>query len=355
MAVDEEIKKIEEEISTTAYNKATEKHISMLKAKLARLREQALVKHGTKQAAGFGVKKTGDATVLLVGIPSVGKSTLINALTNAASKTAAYDFTTLDVIPGMMEYNHTFIQILDIPGIIEGASRGKGEGRKVLSAARAADIVLVMLDGTKNLAGQYEMIAKELHVAGFRLDQKRPEIKLARKVSGGISITCDVSVDKGAIEGILKEFRMLNADIVIKGKITAEQFIDFMIGNRIYVPSVVAVNKADIAPRERNASWIYISALKKQNLEALKEAVWKKLSFTRIRLKRIGLPPDMEKPLIIKAPCTVEDVCRKIHGDFARYLKYARVWGKSSKFGGQKVGLKHALQDGDVVELHSRK
>ncbi|MBI2675239.1 MAG: GTP-binding protein [Candidatus Aenigmarchaeota archaeon] len=359
MAMEEEIRKIEEEISSTSYNKATEKHVSMLKAKLARLKEQSLVKHGTKQAVGFFVKKTGDATVLLVGMPSAGKSTLINAMTNAESKTAAYEFTTLDVIPGMLEYRNAFIQILDIPGIIEGASRGKGEGRKVMSAARVADLVIIMLDPARGLEGQHEMIAKELYSSGFRLDQQKPSIRLAKKTSGGVNISCDPSMDRKSIEAILKEFKIMSADIVIRGKLTSEQFIDFLMGNRIYVPSITVINKSDIAGKRpangEKAGWIYISALKKQNLEALKEAIWSRLAFSRIYLKRIGLPADMRKPLIIKGSCAIEDVCKKIHADFARYFRYARVWGKSAKFGGQKVGLRHILQDGDVVELHSRK
>jgi ribosome-interacting GTPase 1 len=65
-------------------------------------------------------------------------STLLNAITNKESKVAAYDFTTLDAIPGMMEYDGEYkgarIQIIDLPGIIEGGASGKGRGREVFAA-----------------------------------------------------------------------------------------------------------------------------------------------------------------------------------------------------------------------------
>jgi len=75
--------------------------------------------------------KSGDARVALIGFPSVGKSTLLNRLTNTHSEAGAYEFTTLTCIPGKIEYNGANIQLLDLPGIIEGASAGKGRGRQV--------------------------------------------------------------------------------------------------------------------------------------------------------------------------------------------------------------------------------
>lgn len=61
----------------------------------------------------------------------MGKSTLLTLLTGTHSEAASYEFTTLTCIPGIIHYNDTKIQLLDLPGIIEGASEGKGRGRQV--------------------------------------------------------------------------------------------------------------------------------------------------------------------------------------------------------------------------------
>ena len=139
-SIEQQIKNIEDEIFNTQKNKATEHHIGKLKAKLAKLRlEVEKRKSAGTKGKGFTVKKQGDATVGLIGFPSTGKSTLLNKLTNANSLIGSYEFTTIDVIPGMMKFQGANIQILDLPGLITGASIGKGRGREILSAVRNVD------------------------------------------------------------------------------------------------------------------------------------------------------------------------------------------------------------------------
>jgi small GTP-binding protein len=93
-----------------------------LKAKLAKYRQELLeppTKGGAK-GEGFDVMKSGDARVALVGFPSVGKSTFLSNVTKTESVVASYEFTTLTCIPGVIEYQGSKIQLLDLPGIIEG-------------------------------------------------------------------------------------------------------------------------------------------------------------------------------------------------------------------------------------------
>jgi uncharacterized protein len=169
--LEKQIKDIEDEIFNTQKNKATEHHIGKLKAKLAKLRAQVEIRKGSgAKGQGFAVKKSGDATVCLIGFPSIGKSTLINQLTDAKSRVGAYDFTTLDAIPGMLKYKGAEIQIIDLPGLISGASEGRGRGREILSAIRNADLILFMIDAQHR--AHLSLMAQELQKAGLRLNQK---------------------------------------------------------------------------------------------------------------------------------------------------------------------------------------
>jgi len=109
------IAQLEEEIRKTPYHKGTEHYIGRLKAKIAKLKlqeEQAFQKSGGR--FGFIPKKSGDATVVLIGPPSVGKSTLLNKLTQAQSRVEAWPFTTVKVVPGMWDYQGAKIQIFEL-------------------------------------------------------------------------------------------------------------------------------------------------------------------------------------------------------------------------------------------------
>lgn len=122
------------QMARTQRNKATAGHLGLLKARLAKLRRELIAPKGGGGATeqGFEVAKTGDARVGFVGFPSVGKSTLLSNLAGVYSEVAAYEFTTLTTVPGCIKYKGAKIQLLDLPGIIEGAKDGKGRGRQVI-------------------------------------------------------------------------------------------------------------------------------------------------------------------------------------------------------------------------------
>jgi len=354
MTLEEDIKSIEEELVTTKYNKATQHHIGKLKAKLARLKEQVSksVSVGKAQSLGYGLKKTGDATVILAGFPSVGKSTLLNQLTNADSPVGAYEFTTLNVVPGMMSYNHAKIQIFDVPGLVSGAAEGKGRGKEVLSVIRNADLIILLIEATK--PEQLEKMEKELYEANFRLDQKPPRVKIKKQMYGGIVIdkSSSVKLDKQSIKDVLTEFGYLNVHVSVSGNPSFDDFLDAVIGNRKYVPALRILNKADLIESKPKVKYdLAISADKGVNIEDLRKLIFKKLRFIRIFMKKQGKKADLEEPLIIKEGARVRDVCKQLHKSFVKRFRYAEIWGPSAKFDAQKVHLKHVVKDGDVLGL----
>ncbi len=377
--IDERIAELKERLRQTTPNKATMRSICQIKAQIAKLerRRQDRIFGGIGKASGTGtydVKKSGDSSVALVGFPSVGKSTLLNQLTNAKSKVAAYEFTTLSAIPGLMEYKHARIMVIDLPGIIRGAAHGKGFGKRVLSVAKTSNLILIMLDIWNMPHLQYRMILEELYNVGIRLDKFPPLIKITPLKSGGISLGSTVqlkSLDLELAKEICKEFRIINAQIIAHQDITPDDLIDHLNGNCAYIPSIIVCNKMDVATPEQEEflkelekeghQIIRISAETGMNLGLLREEIFHKLDLIRIYLKPKGEKADLIEPLIVPRDSKVGQVAGKIHRDFVDRFRYAFVQHaikndenvrpivEKRKW---KVGLDYVLQDYDVLQIN---
>jgi small GTP-binding protein len=363
MGIPEKIKAIQDEIHKTQLNKATEHHIGLLKAKIAKLKreqEKVQTKKSGISTEGFDIKRTGDATVVFIGLPSVGKSTLLNKLTGSRSAVAAYQFTTLTVVPGMLDYRGARIQVLDLPGIIEGASKGKGLGKRILAVARSADLVILVLDVFQPY--HENVLRTELGNIGIRLDQKPPNIIIEKASTGGISIAQQkklVSLSEKLLKEILHLYGITSARVVIREDVTSEQLVDYLTGDKKYAESITVLNKIDLVePRfvkevqaKVKSEVIPVSADSGINIELVKEKIYEKLDFIRIYMRPKGGETDYKEPLIIRRRSTVEDVCNKLHRSMKKEFRYGLVWGKSVKFGGQRVGLQHMLEDEDVLTI----
>ncbi|KAG9120866.1 hypothetical protein FRC07_003419 [Ceratobasidium sp. 392] len=342
------IKEIEEEMARTQKNKATEYHLGLLKAKLARYRAQLLepTSKSGKPGEGFDVQKSGDARVALIGFPSVGKSTLLSLTTKTASEAASYEFTTLTAIPGVLEYEGVRIQLLDLPGIVEGASEGRGRGRQVVSVAKTADLILIMLDATKSTE-QRRLLEHELDAVGIRLNKAKPDVVFKQKTGGGITINNTVKltkIDEKTIKTILAGYKIHNCDVMIREDITVDEFIDVLLGNRKYIPCLYVYNKVDAISLElmnelaHQDHTLVISCEMNLNLDYLLERIWavslatiglasnrlkiimkKELGLVKVYTKKRGIHPDLTDPICLRKGATIE------------------------------VGLTHQVQDEDVV------
>ncbi|TQD85974.1 hypothetical protein C1H46_028453 [Malus baccata] len=296
MGIIERIKEIEAEMARTQKNKATEYHLGQLKAKIAKLRTQLLEppKGSSGGGDGFEVTKFGHGRVALIGFPSVGKSTLLTMLTGTHSEAASYEFTTLTCIPGIIHYNDTKIQLLDLPGIIEGASEGKGRGRQVIAVAKSSDIVLMVLDASKLL---------------FREDA------------------------------------------------TVDDLIDVIEGNRKYMKCVYVYNKIDVIGID-DVDKLARQPNSVLNFDRLLAKMWEEMGLVRVYTKPQGQQPDFGDPVVLSADrggCSVGDFCNHIHRSLVKEVKYVLVWGTSARHYPQHCGLGHVLNDEDVVQIVKKK
>ena len=369
MGLEEEIEAIEEEIASTPYNKATEAHIGRLKSKLAEKKEKLQNQSSAGGGTGYSVEKTGDATVAFVGFPSVGKSSLLNALTNAESEIGDYEFTTLNVNPGMCKHRGANIQLLDVPGLIRGAATGKGDGKQVLSVVRNADLILFVLSVFE--IDQYDKLTEELYDINIRVDKEPPRVTVRPKIKDGIKITssAEQDLDEATIKDVVREHGYVNADVNLGESVTIDRLIDGLMENREYIPSITCVNKVDLITPEYKPEVdaqleergldpeevTFISAEAEKGLEALKDRIWDNLGLIRVYMDKPGRGVDWEEPLVIDEGATVEDAIEKLGGDFEERFRFARVSGPSATHDEQQVGDGHVLEDGDVLKLILRR
>jgi ribosome-interacting GTPase 1 len=262
----------------------------------------------------------------------------------------------------MLKHNGADIQILDLPGLITGASEGKGRGKEILSAIRNVDLILFMIDAQHK--DHLDLMANELHSAGLRLNQKKPDVVVKKTGQGGINVTSTTKLShltNDLVKSIASEY-VVNADVIVRENITEDQLIDIFVENRIYVPAFVIINKTDLISSKKlekrireikQKGWdvLAVSARNAQGLNRLREKMFSELRFIRVYMKPIGKQVDYEEPLILKEGDTVEIVCKKLHREFRDKFRYATVSGPSAKHEIQKVGLDHVLKDEDILTI----
>lgn len=234
----------------------------------------------------LGVKRQGKKQFVLVGCPSVGKSSLVQKLSGIQIKVAAYEFTTLKPQPAIINLKGAEIQIVDLPGLLKGAVDDIGGGKRLIGIVRNADGIIFMHDLSKPLSDM-------------------------QKIMGEID----------------------------KAKITKPKII---LGNKVDLSRENFVNLKNKFPKDKV---IAISTETGEGLNEFKEEIWN-LS----KLIRVYTVHD-RKPFILDRGSQVCDLLQKIHRDFLKQFKVARVTGKSVKFPRQSVGINHVLEDEDEIQI----
>jgi hypothetical protein len=338
-------------------------HGSLLKAKIKKLKEE-ITKAGKRlHYEGFYVKKTGDATVALVGFPSAGKSSLINAISSTSSKTAQYAFTTTSVIPGTMIFRDSHIQIFDMPGLIEEAHIGAGRGRMIISGMKVADLLVFVVD--INMLYQFEKLISEFNALNINLNKPRPHYAIIDQPAGGIRIEVNRSgLPEDELKEILTDFGFNNALVSIWDRVSEDEFIALLSGKAFYIRALVALNKVDTIKdyekindafaKKHGITTIPVSATERINLEVLKEKIYENLGMITIYLKPRA-SNEKPEPMTLKKGGTVRDAAKKFHANIVDELKCAFINGPSVKFPNQHVGAEHILMSGDTITFIKNK
>jgi len=206
----------------------------------------------------------------------------LNALTGSKSTVGAFQFTTVTVVPGVLDYRGAKIQILDLPGIIKGASSGKGLGKRILSVARSADIVLLVLDVFQPY--HEDVLINELSNIGIRLNKKPPNIVIEKSPTGGIAIAQQVKLKKMSeklVKDNLNVYGYTSARVVIREDNDSEQLVDFLTGNKTYAKAITILNKIDLVDKKflkkvskkLKTEFIPVSADAEQNIAELRDRI----------------------------------------------------------------------------------
>lgn len=352
-------------------HKGTSKLVANIKRRIAELEHELESSKARRKSGGrygFAIPKEGAGQIVILGPPNVGKSSLLAAVTNAKPEISPIPFTTQKPTPGMLQYEDIQFQLVEAPAIVEGASEGRMNGTQVLGLARNADGLIIMLDLSENVLNQLSMILSELEKIGILVEKPEGEVEVIRRghsvgiqiIGGGTLIDCSLN----DVKDLLNSYRITSAMVKISGRVRLDDVENAIFSSNIYKPSIIIANKIDSPNAETNLTLlkkalegrhipiIPASCINNIGLEKIGEAIFKMLNIIRIYTKELFSKNPSEKPLVVKSGTCVIEVAKRIHSEMFRNFKYAKIWGPSAKYPGEKVGPNHLLMDGDIVEIH---
>ncbi len=361
--IEEKIAVLTEALSLIPDHKGTEKLRRQLRKRLAELRdelEERKVRRSGTAPSPFNVKKEGWARVSFIGPANAGKSSLVKALTGAPVPVGHYPLATKRPYPAMLVYENCEIQLLDLPSILTEDLEETSLASRTMGLARTSDLLAIVVDASRDPLRQLRESVRLLDDYGISLKPKGFDAQIIRTDSGGIRVVIQGSVEGGydAVKELASSLGIKSAIIKIVGNVSLDELEEELIRRPYYKKGLVIINKADLdleqaAKALEEISGAGYSAVTASALDGdpagLRRTIFATLDMIRVYTKKDG--GVSSKPLLLRRGVTVGELAEKIHRDFAERMKYARVWGRSVKVQGERVGPDHALEDGDIVEL----
>lgn len=308
----EKLRLAEELLRIMPKHKGTDKLQADMKAKISKLKKEIEggggKSHGARQVQAHDhIEKEGAGQVILIGPPNSGKSSLVDAMTHAEPLVADYPYSTREPMPGMTDFETVQLQLIDTPPISPDLYENYLSG-----LIRNADIVVLVADlGAEKMSDDLRFILN-------KLEEKR--IILKPTVTGRLEDPRYAY--KKTVICAHKEYEDEDGQKRVKLK---ELFPDF--------PMVAT------------------SILDDDSLELFRKTCFEALAIMRIYTKPIGQEADFKDPIILPIGGTVEEAAVSLHKDFAKKLKFAKIWGEG-KYDGQRVQADFELSDRDVIEFH---
>ena len=364
------LKLMGEFLSLVPKHKGTDKMCAQVKRQMAQLRDEIEEKKKAAKRRGgpsYFIGKAGAAQVAVVGPTNAGRSSLLRAVTNSSVEPAPWPFSTRVPTPGMLPYQDIQFQLVEAPPIVEGSSEGRSDGFQVLSSARNADGLIILVDLTEDPGGNLLMVTRELENSRILTAEPQGAVEVTRRGHGSeIQFIWEGELDgctPDDIVGLLREYKIRSALVRIRGRVTLDIVEDAMFGNAVYRPTLVIANKADLSSDPAVVESVrasaaplevmVVSAEKPGDLgERLGARLFELLGIVRVYTKQPGKEAAVA-PIVGHRGMNVGDLARLLHSDFYDRFKYARIRGPSVKFESGRVGIDHVLQDGDIVQFHT--
>jgi len=366
----EKIKLMREFVSLCPKHKGTSRLLANVKRRIVELQEE-IEKAKTHKKGGrgrsFAIPKDGAGQIVILGETNTGKSSLLSALTNANPDISPIPFTTQKPVIGMLPYEDLQFQLIEAPSIIKGASEGRMAGSQTLGLARNADGLILMVDLTRDPVAQFKIVKNELEESGILIVKPKGEVEVRkRSVGQGVQVIggrnlVDCTVED--VQKLLKSYRVHSALVKISGRVRLDDVEDSLFSNSLYKPTLLIGNKSDLDNNgltfnklkeniQNRIPLLPVSSEKKTGLKKIGEQLFKMLQIIRVYCKEPSTKYPSKKPLVMRGGVKVVDVVKNLYRELYEKFKYARIWGKSVKYPGEKVGTEHEMADGDIIEIH---
>ncbi len=368
--IEEQIAHLERFLGVVVKHKGVENHLRMAKGKLKRLRAQQIKLKQVKKGSGekWLVPKGEDAQIVIIGCVNSGKSSVLNTIAKSeATKVGSYPFTTVKPAVGSITAKGARLQLVELPAVVEGSTEGEMSGKLVLAGIRNGDCVIITLDLSADPVNQIKILLEELKKGKIRLNTQKPLVSIEKVGSGNIQVF-NVHYFEGeginAVNDIMGAKGYVNAIVRFHGPTTVDKFLDSLDNTITYLPAIILASKGDLGGSKKGYKRLIeymkeskqefpikpTSTVQNEGFEEIEEVIFSQLGRIRI-YTRSAVGDTAERPIILREGSTVEDAIGVLSKKMLKFFRFARVWGSSANFAGEKVGLERTLHDGDIIQV----